>query len=179
MAINKVVYGATTLIDITDTTATESDVEYGKVFYKADGTRGVGTKVVSAYSFVGMVAQGTNLTTEASVKAIYGDSTSWTLISSVALATNHVFGNSYSLGLSNGTNLYGMARMGGSNPSPNIVANANAYGSSKGTSIAGAQAVTAPSSATGVATKTELGNNPEYSGLIADTITVYSWERTA
>lgn len=179
MAINKVVYGATTLIDITDTTATESDVEYGKVFYKADGTRGVGTKVVSAYSFVGMVAQGTNLTTEASVKAIYGDSTSWTLISSVALATNHVFGNEYALGLSDGSTQFGLLHMNGSNVNRNAIMGSNGYGATKGTSVTGAQATTAPSSATGVATKTELGNNPEYSGLIADTITVYSWERTA
>lgn len=43
MAINKVVYGNNTLIDITDTTATESDVASGSVFYKANGVRSVGT----------------------------------------------------------------------------------------------------------------------------------------
>ena len=43
MAINKVQYGGNTLIDITDTTATESDVLAGQTFYKADGTKGVGT----------------------------------------------------------------------------------------------------------------------------------------
>lgn len=41
--VNKVVYGGTTLIDITDTTATENDVAQGKVFYKADGSRAIGT----------------------------------------------------------------------------------------------------------------------------------------
>ena len=43
MAINKVVYGNNTLIDITDTTAVASDVATNKVFYTADGTRTTGT----------------------------------------------------------------------------------------------------------------------------------------
>lgn len=42
MAINKVEYGGNTLIDITDTTATENDVLNGEIFYNANGTRGVG-----------------------------------------------------------------------------------------------------------------------------------------
>lgn len=39
MAINKVVYGDTTLMDISDTTAESSDVMEGKYFYDASGTR--------------------------------------------------------------------------------------------------------------------------------------------
>lgn len=179
MATNKVIFGNTTIIDITDTTATESDVAEGVVFYKADGTRGIGTMSNSPHSFVGMVVQGTNLTTEADVKAIYGSGTSWTLISSVALGSNHVFGNNYALGLSDGSTQFGLLHMNGSNPNRNAIIGAGGYGATKGTSVTGAQATTAPSSATGVATKTELGANLDYSGLIADTITVYSWERTA
>lgn len=43
MAINKVEYGNTTLIDITDTTATAGDVADGKDFYLANGTKATGT----------------------------------------------------------------------------------------------------------------------------------------
>lgn len=43
MPVNKVVYGNTTLIDITDTTAVASDVALGKYFYALDGTKTAGT----------------------------------------------------------------------------------------------------------------------------------------
>ena len=45
MAINKVVFGNDTLIDITDTTATASDVQHGKYFYDASGVKIEGTAV--------------------------------------------------------------------------------------------------------------------------------------
>jgi hypothetical protein len=41
--VNKVIYGNQTIMDITDTTAEESDVASGEVFYKANGERSVGT----------------------------------------------------------------------------------------------------------------------------------------
>lgn len=132
----------------------------------------------SAFSFVGMVVQGTNLTTEASVKAIYGDSTSWTLVSSVVLASEHVFGNGYNLALGDGSqaNRLSAIQAVGTN---SMVASGNAFGvmspaysGGSGTNFTGGTGAGSP-------TKTALGDHPEYSGLIADTKTVYSWERTA
>lgn len=43
MANNKVIYGNTTIMDITDTTAEAADVAAGKVFYANSGVRSVGT----------------------------------------------------------------------------------------------------------------------------------------
>lgn len=43
MAVNKVVFSGNTLIDITDTTATASDVASGKYFYTNAGVRTQGT----------------------------------------------------------------------------------------------------------------------------------------
>lgn len=45
MAVNKVVINGETKIDITDTTATDSDVKAGVVFYAANGVRTAGTYV--------------------------------------------------------------------------------------------------------------------------------------
>jgi hypothetical protein len=41
--VNKVVFGETTVIDISPTTAVEADVAQGKIFYKASGAQAVGT----------------------------------------------------------------------------------------------------------------------------------------
>ena len=171
MAINKVIYGNNTLIDINDTTATESDVAQGVVFYKADGTRSVGTMAGSS-SFVGMVVQGTNLTTEADVKAIYGASTSWTLISSVALASANVYGNGNIMAVWNGVNTAAIT----SSDSYNRLSTAGTAGDVvDSTTKKGGNGTLVGK--LGLATKTALGNID--SGVIVDTITVYSWERTA
>lgn len=41
---NKVIFGNTTIMDISDTTAEESNVDSGEVFYKANGVRSIGTR---------------------------------------------------------------------------------------------------------------------------------------
>lgn len=44
--VNKVEYGDQTVMDISDTTAEESDVASGKTFYKASGERSTGSAVI-------------------------------------------------------------------------------------------------------------------------------------
>lgn len=68
MAINKVEYGGNTLIDITDTTATSTDVLNGEIFYNADGTRGVGSLTVPDISNL-VYTEKVTLTSNLSVNA--------------------------------------------------------------------------------------------------------------
>ena len=48
MAINKVIYGGSTLIDLTDTTAQQANVLAGYYFYGRDGVRYAGTSTFNA-----------------------------------------------------------------------------------------------------------------------------------
>lgn len=65
MAINKVVYGDNTLLDLTTDTVTETDVLDGKVFHKADGSVATGsiqtfplTTITPSYDDMGYSTQG-------------------------------------------------------------------------------------------------------------------------
>lgn len=46
--INKVVYDGETLIDLTGDTVVESDVQYGKIFHKSDGTTATGASTLDS-----------------------------------------------------------------------------------------------------------------------------------
>lgn len=97
--------------------------------------------------------------------------TTWQLISSVALASEHITGNGYALAVGNSAYPGSLVKT-----SSGIVSN-QILGQQKGVSASNNGYST--SVTVGVPTASELGNHLEYSGLIADTITVYTWERTA
>lgn len=56
MAVNKVNFGNTTIMDITDTTVTTNDVIEGKVFYSNSGVRSVGTLTDATQSTHGLMS---------------------------------------------------------------------------------------------------------------------------
>lgn len=58
MAVNRVELGNQVLMDITDTTATEADVESGKTFYKANGAKATGNNTTAQdLADLGLVVQ--------------------------------------------------------------------------------------------------------------------------
>lgn len=133
------------------------------------------------FSFVGMVVSGDedHFGTEAKVKAIFGSTTSWTKISEVMVTSANVFGNGKSLALTSGNSVLRGLRYSSTSPS-HLVPSNEVYGVDlPATSGGSGSGDVANSSGMGVPTKTQLGEHPDYSGLIVDTETVYSWKRTA
>lgn len=165
-------------VKITDlpTTTTVNDTDYfvvddGNTTYKVQKSNLTNSK---PFSYVGMVVQGTNLTSLLAVQEIYGDDTTWQLISDVMLVSRNVFGNGKVMGLTSGSNKLGLSADGGDDTAYST----NAFGKNLPFQQSG---VTTLTSGTGVGllTKTLADDTPDNTGIIVDTIAVYSWERTA
>lgn len=148
-------------------------IDDGNTTYKITKEDFIGTN--KPFSFVGMVVQGTTLNTLTNVQDIYGTNTNWTLISSVALGSEHVFGNGKGLGFSNGgSSLFNLKANGAE------VRWSNTYNTTIGSSASGN--ATVGTFVPGIPSKEILDNRSasyDGTGLIADTITVYMWERIA
>ena len=125
--------------------------------------------LMKAFFPVGSVIQNTTNTNPST----YITGTTWVLMSSVILASEHVFGNGYSFGITDGTHIRSLRSQDGNR----VCALNGDFGNLIGE--AGFTNDLTVDKSTGVPTKSQLGSNPEKSGLIADTITVYTWERTA
>ena len=99
----------------------------------------------------------------------------WELIGSKLAVRENVVGNGLSLALTNGSTTSGT--LAGADGTALAVHN-----STWGTPNGGVSSYTANIGrdlAIGVPTKAQLGVNPEYSGLIVDTETIYSWKRVS
>lgn len=101
---------------------------------------------------------------------IFGFGT-WELIGSKLAVRENVFGNGNVLALSDGASLYG--------PYKSNYANSTLFGKTIGTSAESGGSYPGSSVGLGIATKAQLGANPNNSGLIVETETIYSWKRTA
>ena len=141
----------------------------------SDGTISASMPDLSVLFPVGAIYQNTTGTNPGT----FITGTTWQLISSVALASEHIFGNGLSIGMTTGSNNITLGLMSGGSGNPSVSGASGGYGHNVGTSMGGNNGTTQPSYSLGLKTKTALGNHPEYSGLIADTIKVYMWKRTA
>lgn len=66
MAVNKVNYGGTALIDLTDTTAEAANVEQGNYFYTKEGIRTQGSMTVKTI-YTGSAAPSSSLGTDGDI----------------------------------------------------------------------------------------------------------------
>lgn len=101
--------------------------------------------------------------------------TTWELISSVGLASEHIFGNGYALGITDGQTTKGMASVAYTGGQNNLSHITTAYGQTLPNLNNSPSGWTSGSgSYIGIPTKTQAGANPENSGIVADTITLYT-----
>lgn len=99
----------------------------------------------------------------------------WVQIGSKLAVRENVFGNGYALALTDNNVLVNPQFY---NYSITATTNSTFPLTNGAYSLGGSPYPTSPS-ALGVPTKAKLGSNPQYSGLILDTETIYSWKRTA
>lgn len=102
----------------------------------------------------------------------------WELLSNKMPIGENVFGNGLALGLTNGINYAGL---GGVISEDRPIRTARSlFGKNQDTSFSSNNTnVTQSIYGLGVPTKTQLGDNPQNSGLIIDSIECYTWRRTA
>ena len=101
----------------------------------------------------------------------------WELIGSKLAVRENVLGNGYSLGLTNGNTLVSLGSKHDENWGYDLQA-----GHTIGTTLPSggfSNASDYQAQYIGIPTKSQLGDNPQYSGLIVDTETIYSWKRVA
>ena len=101
----------------------------------------------------------------------------WTLIGTKLAVRENVFGNGKTLGLTNGSSLVGLGQKNQEHYGYDLQA-----GQSIGTVLPNGYFYYTgnfPGQYIGIPTKSQLGNNPQNSGLIVDTETIYSWKRIA
>lgn len=103
--------------------------------------------------------------------------TTWALRSSVALASENVFGNGKVLGFTDSSGYSALAGRG--SDYSQVSWTRDGIGNDVGTTSNYLDSFASGYKTVGVPTKAQLGANPQNSGLIADTITIYTWERTA
>ena len=101
----------------------------------------------------------------------------WELIGSKLAVRENVFGNGYGLALTNGTSIgelnNDVAYDYGANVSTHNYPKTVYYHNDR------APTYSPVTGLVGIPTKSNLGSNPQYSGLILDTETIYSWKRVA
>ena len=98
----------------------------------------------------------------------------WTLIGSKLAVRENVTGNGFSLAFTDGTSFAGTRTY-----DANVQAKSKDLGAHVGAESPDSGSNFPAKKVIGIPTKSQLGSHPEYSGLIVDTVTIYSWKRTA
>ena len=97
----------------------------------------------------------------------------WELIGSKLAVRESVFGNGYGMAFSDGSAIKNLTWYS------NTIQPGAGYGYTLGTRLTASGWAANSDRTLGIATKANLGSNPQNSGLIVDTETIYSWKRVA